>query len=145
MTFPRDRFQNSAFLFIVDKMPACLLHYPVPSKSSCFIIEENIMRALKTLLLTCAVLFVTVTIAWPGTSLRALAQPGSPLTDESKDLFKPPPEGATVLFNGKDLSGWTAMEGKPAPWKVEDNYMEVAPHKGNIRTKETFGPDFELH
>ena len=67
------------------------------------------------------------------------------LADESKDLFKPPPEGATVLFNGKDLSGWTSMDGKPAPWKVEDNYMEVAPHKGNIRTKETFGPDFELH
>jgi hypothetical protein len=56
-----------------------------------------------------------------------------------------PPKGAIVLFDGKDLAGWTSMGGKPAPWKVEDGYMQVAPGKGDIRTKEKFGPDFKLH
>jgi len=54
-----------------------------------------------------------------------------------------PPKGATVLFDGKDLSGWTSMNGKAAEWKVTDGYVEVG--KGDIRTKETFGPDFRLH
>jgi hypothetical protein len=54
-----------------------------------------------------------------------------------------PPEGAVVLFDGKDLSGWTSMSGKPARWKVEDGHMQVG--SGDIRTKEKFGPDFKLH
>lgn len=55
-----------------------------------------------------------------------------------------PPKGAIVLFDGTDLSKWTAINGKdPASWKVENGYMEVG--KGDIRTKETFGPDFHLH
>ena len=54
-----------------------------------------------------------------------------------------PPPGATVLFDGKDLTGWTDMGGSPASWKVMDGYMEVG--KGDIRTKETYGPDFQLH
>src|SRR5262249_11736989 len=108
---------------------------------------EDTMRALKLFAPALAILAMTSILVWSG-SLRALTQPGSPSpADESKDLFKPPPEGATVLFNAndKDLSGWTSMNGKPAQWKVEDNSMEVVPRKGNIRTKETFGPDFELH
>jgi len=95
-----------------------------------------------------AVLVFMSWISWHSSPLRALTQPGSPsLADGSKDLFKPPPKDATVLFNAKDkdLSGWTTMDGKPAEWKVEDDYMEVVPRKGNIRTKETFGPDFQLH
>lgn len=54
-----------------------------------------------------------------------------------------PPPGATVLFDGKSLTGWTAMNGNSASWKVMDGYMEVG--RGDIRTKETFGPDFQLH
>ena len=56
-----------------------------------------------------------------------------------------PPKGAVVLFNGKDLSNWETRNGKPAAWKVEDGYMEIVSGKGDIRTKETFGPDFQLH
>jgi hypothetical protein len=57
----------------------------------------------------------------------------------------PPPKGAMVLFNGKDLSNWEGRDGKPAKWKVENGYMEVVSGSGDIRTKETFGPDFKLH
>jgi hypothetical protein len=56
-----------------------------------------------------------------------------------------PPEDAIVLFDGKDLSSWTARDGKShAPWPVQDGVMTVAPRKRAIMTKESFG-DFELH
>ena len=63
--------------------------------------------------------------------------------DDKEEKGSTPPKGAVVLFDGKDLSGWTALNGKPAEWKVEDGYMEVS--KGDIKTKEKFGPDFRLH
>jgi hypothetical protein len=49
------------------------------------------------------------------------------------------------LFNGKDLAGWTALNGRPAAWAVRDGFVEVVPGKGNIMTEEKFGPDFQLH
>jgi Domain of Unknown Function (DUF1080) len=55
------------------------------------------------------------------------------------------PKDAIVLFDGKDLTGWTTLDGKPAEWHVQDGYMEVAPGKRDIRTEKTFGPDFKLH
>ena len=56
----------------------------------------------------------------------------------------PPPKFATVLFEGKDLSGWVSRKGGPAGWRVKGSYMEVAPGSGDICTKRTFG-DFQLH
>jgi hypothetical protein len=55
----------------------------------------------------------------------------------------PPPQGAVVLFDGKDLSGWVKDSGRPAEWKVREGFMEVS--GGNIRTRQKFGPDFKLH
>ena len=63
---------------------------------------------------------------------------------KEKDQSAKPPKGATVLFDGKDLSNWVSGN-KPAAWKVEDGYFEVAPGKGDIKTKDTFGPDFKVH
>ncbi|MCZ6792915.1 MAG: DUF1080 domain-containing protein [Planctomycetota bacterium] len=56
-----------------------------------------------------------------------------------------PPADAIVLFDGKDLSRWTAAgkQPKPARWRVENGYMEVN-DTGSIRTKEEFG-DCQLH
>jgi len=54
------------------------------------------------------------------------------------------PSDATVLFDGKDLSQWQLANGKPAPWKVENGYMEVSPKSGSIRTRGKFA-DFQLH
>jgi len=56
-----------------------------------------------------------------------------------------PPKGAIALFDGKDLSGWVKRGGQPAEWKVENGYMEVVSGKGDVMTKEKFGPDFQLH
>jgi hypothetical protein len=97
------------------------------------------MRLLRVLPPVCGVLAFTLMTGLVASSVWA---------DEGNEtLFKPPPKDATVLFNAKnqDLSGWTTLDGKPAQWKVENDYMEVVPGKSHIRTKETFGPDFQLH
>ncbi len=65
--------------------------------------------------------------------------------DDNPNKSSTPPKDAIVLFDGKDLSGWTKLNGKPADWKVEDGYMEMVPRTGHIKTKEKFGPDFQLH
>jgi len=69
------------------------------------------------------------------------AQPGQASSD------------AVVLFDGKDLSKWSAaklgtaaftVSSNPAPWKVANGYFEVVPRTGDIATKEKFG-DVQLH
>jgi hypothetical protein len=56
----------------------------------------------------------------------------------------PVPSDATVLFDGRDLSGWTTAKGEPAKWLVRDGYMEVVKGGGAIQTKAGFG-DCQLH
>ena len=58
-----------------------------------------------------------------------------------------PPSDAIVLFDGKDLSHFTASRrGQPVEpgWKVENGYMEIAPRSGALNTKEKFG-DVQIH
>lgn len=55
-----------------------------------------------------------------------------------------PPADAIILFDGKDLSEWTSMNGSAAKWKVDSNSMVVTKGGGNIRTKKMFG-DCQLH
>lgn len=53
-----------------------------------------------------------------------------------------PPSDAVVLFDGKDLSRWTArIRGKEvAPgWKVEKGYVECVGGKGDLVSKDRFG------
>ncbi len=56
----------------------------------------------------------------------------------------PAPSDAIVLFDGSDLSAWQSDVGGPAPWKVENGYMEVVPGAKGIRTVQGFG-DVQLH
>jgi hypothetical protein len=70
---------------------------------------------------------------------------GSARADVNAEKGSAPPKDAIVLFDGKDLSGWTNPNGKPAGWKVENGYMECVPRQGDTKTKQTFGPDFQLH
>lgn len=68
--------------------------------------------------------------------------PGLPLLQEN------PPSDAIVLFDGKDLSQWTATGrggvARTPGWKVENGYMEIVPRSGRLVTKEKFG-DCQLH
>lgn len=73
------------------------------------------------------------------TAALCAANIGKPLftADEQK------PSDAVVLFDGRDLSQWVKTDGgEPAPWRVENGYMEV--RGGNIRTRQAFG-DCQLH
>lgn len=53
-----------------------------------------------------------------------------------------PPEGAKVLFDGKELAGWVGKDGSPATWPVTDGFFTVG--KGDILTSDKFS-DFQLH
>lgn len=71
-----------------------------------------------------------------------LVTPGSPSTTVSGFTA---PEDAIVLFDGSNLDQWvSASGGGAAPWIVADGAMTVAPRKGDIQTKQTFG-DYQLH
>jgi len=61
-----------------------------------------------------------------------------------KELPTEAPEGAIVLFDGKDLSTWQTGKGEPAKWIAGDGYMEAVKKAGTIRTKDTFG-SCQLH
>jgi len=64
------------------------------------------------------------------------------------DEIGQPPADAVVLFDGKNLDAWAVGQKDgafiPAPWKVENGYMEIAPGKGSIFTRQKFG-DCQLH
>jgi len=55
----------------------------------------------------------------------------------------PPPEGAIVLFGGKDADHWT-QNGKPIKWEVVDGELRCKPHTGSIVSKDKF-KDAEIH
>src|SRR5262245_60325442 len=58
----------------------------------------------------------------------------------------PPPKGATILFDGKSLDNWTALDGKTkAPWKLLDGGIMEVKQGGNIITKDKFDGAFKLH
>jgi hypothetical protein len=54
------------------------------------------------------------------------------------------PSDAVVLFDGQDLSRWKSARGGPAPWRVENGYLQVVPGTGDIETTQSFG-SFQLH
>jgi hypothetical protein len=69
----------------------------------------------------------------------------TPGTFSTPDEPGRPPSDAIVLFDGKDLSAWkSSKDGGPAPWKVENGYVEVVKKTGGIETKQGFG-DCQLH
>ncbi len=67
---------------------------------------------------------------------------------EDKEDVKPvpAPEGAIVLFNGKDVSDWTSANGKdPAKWEVVDGVLQARPGSGNIMTTRQLEGAYKLH
>ena len=60
-------------------------------------------------------------------------------------LMAKPPQGAIILFDGKNLSLWKHREtGETARWTLVEGAMEVAPNTPDLITREDFG-DFQLH
>jgi len=56
----------------------------------------------------------------------------------------PPPSDAVLLFDGRDLAGWSRQDGSPARWTVSDGSVEIAPGTGDIISRRSFG-DMQLH
>ncbi len=67
--------------------------------------------------------------------------PGTPSTQEQPGM---PPSDATVLFDGKEVSPWVAMDGSPTKWIVKDGALECVPGSNYIRSLQSFG-DCQLH
>lgn len=99
-------------------------------------------------------LTLTAAIAFAGASCFAQNDKRTP---ESTEVWEPqpkivtpgttpsdPPSDAIVLFDGRDLSQWTAVDGAAAKWSVKDGAVTVAPGTGDIKTNATFG-DMQLH
>lgn len=59
-------------------------------------------------------------------------------------MTQTPPEAASVLFDGKDLSSWTKLDGGAPAWEVTDGAMTVIAREGDIVSRERF-TDFLLH
>ncbi|MEZ0274117.1 MAG: DUF1080 domain-containing protein, partial [Roseimicrobium sp.] len=64
----------------------------------------------------------------------------------------PPPQGAKVLFDGKDLSQWKSSPRKDSPdqseepkWKVQDGYAEIVGRAGSLKSKESIKGNVHLH
>ena len=56
----------------------------------------------------------------------------------------PPPSDAIILFDGTNFNEWTHTDGNAVRWHLEDDYMEIKPGTGMIKTKRSFG-DIQLH
>ncbi len=107
---------------------------------------------MKTALLPGVILLVSTTILtaqpdprWLGHDrerpMAPVITPGTPSTQEQPGRA---PSDATVLFDGRDLSAWVAMDGTPTKWTVKDGAMECVPGSGYIRSLQAFG-DCQLH
>ena len=55
-----------------------------------------------------------------------------------------PPSDAIIIFDGKDLSNFTSLDGSAAKWDVKDGAFSVTKGTGDIKTKKQFG-DIQLH
>jgi len=75
---------------------------------------------------------------------RPLPPVVTPATASTPEPAGKPPSDAVVLFDGKDLSQWCAMDGSPSKWVVRDGYMECVKGSGYIRTLRNFS-DCQYH
>ena len=69
----------------------------------------------------------------------------------AQERFSTAPEGATVLFDGKDFSKWTNCNDGDIKWKIVKGAMEVVPDTAyscpkiqGLKTRENYR-DFQLH
>jgi hypothetical protein len=69
----------------------------------------------------------------------------------AQEIFSTAPEGATILFDGKNFAGWTNCNDGDIKWKIVKGAMEVVPDTAyscpkiqGLKTRENYR-DFQLH
>jgi hypothetical protein len=74
------------------------------------------------------------------------ARPQPPIVTPGRSfsLGATAPSDAEVLFDGHGLEKWQTMQGAPAQWKTNEDYVETAARGGSIRTRGAWA-DFQLH
>lgn len=77
-------------------------------------------------------------------NLRPQPEVVTPGTFSTQETPGQPPSDALVLFNGTNLDNWHNGKNEPAPWTVENGYLQVRPKSGDIYSKEEFG-DCQVH
>lgn len=77
----------------------------------------------------------------PGRPKPPRVDPGETATENAGTRR---PSDAKVLIDGDDLRHWESVDGEDADWVVKDDYVEVRPGTGDIRTEDRFG-DCHLH
>ena len=75
---------------------------------------------------------------------RPLPPEVTPATTSTQEKVGKAPSDATILFDGKDLSQWSSMDGSLTRWVVKDGAMECVAGSGYVRTRQCFG-DCQLH
>ena len=73
--------------------------------------------------------------------LPSVITPAIPSTPEQAGKA---PSDATVLFDGRELSEWSSMDGSPSKWIAREGFMECVKGSGYVRTRQNFG-DCQLH
>ena len=99
-----------------------------------------------------ALMFLLSALAWSQTSdlwqIHDMDRPRpqiiTPGTASTQERPGQAPSDAIVLFEGKDLSHWRAMDGGPAKWVVKNNVIETVKGAGYIRSYREFG-SCQLH
>ncbi len=91
-----------------------------------------------------------------GTIESAAATPQEEARPEDTEVWDPepgivapgeayaPPSDAVVLFDGTDLSAWSASDGGDAGWSIREGAMTVVAGAGGVQTSQGFG-DVQLH
>lgn len=85
--------------------------------------------------------------------VHSMTRPKPPVVEPKYDGQPvPPPAGAMVLFDGKDLSKWInaprndSADKSPEPkWKIQDGYAEIVGRSGSIKSKDAIKGDVHLH
>lgn len=79
---------------------------------------------------------------WP---VHSLDRPRPPVVAPGPERpAVPPPEDAIVLLGNSGLGAWQADSATPAAWSYAGGVMTVAPGKGSLQTRQSFG-SVQLH